>query len=312
MTPMARRPSIRQLECFLAVAEELNFRRAAERLFISQPPLSRQIAALEKTLEIPLLRRDTHGVELTEAGRSFASAVRKALALLDSAVGQAEANRDKEPRHLRIGITGAVDPGAIPSPQAILKRKRITATADLSYGMTKQLLLQVKNGALDLAVAGFPSRLPSGLEAAPLFSDFMFAVLPAGHPAAPGKRRLQFSDLARDRLHWFRRSDNPPFYDMAEEVFSAHDYRPARLREPEDTNLILASVASGRGIAFLPSSFAAVHRPGVIYRRLAPDIEKRFAVELKLVRRAQEKRPVVLAAWAALAVELKKRPRVKR
>lgn len=99
---------------------------------------------------------------------------------------------------------------------------------------------------------------------------------------------------------------------MAEEVFSAHDYRPARLREPEDTNLLLASVASGRGIAFLPSSFAAVHRPGVVYRRLAADIEKRFTVELKLVCRTGEKRSVVLAAWAVLAKGLKKRPRVRR
>ena len=312
MTLMTRRPSIRQLECFLAVAEELNFRRAAERLFISQPPLSRQIAALEKTLEVVLLRRDTHGVELTEAGRNFAGAARKALALLDNAVREAEVKRGIEPRHLRIGITSTVDPGAIPSPQTVLKRNRVAANADLSYGMTKQLLVQVKNGALDLAVAGFPSRLPPGLETVPLFSDFMFAVLPSGHPAASGTRRLGFSDLACDRLHWFRRSDNPPFYDMAEEVFSAHDYRPARLREPEDTNLLLASVASGRGIAFLPSSFAAVHRPGVVYRRLTPDIEACFAVELKLVRRAGEKRAVVLAAWTVLAKELNKRPRVKR
>lgn len=310
MAFMTRRPSIRQLECFLAVAEELNFRRAAERLFISQPPLSRQIAALEKTLGVALLRRDTHGVELTEAGRNFAGAARKALALLDNAVMQAEKG-DVEPRHLRIGITSTVDPGAIPSPQAILKRRHVAANVDLSYGMTKQLLVQVKNGALDLAVAGFPSRLPSGLETVPLFYDFMFAILPSGHPAARGTRRLGFSALAHDRLHWFRRSDNPPFYDMAEEIFSAHEYRPARLREPEDTNLLLASVASGRGIAFLPSSFAAVHRPGVVYRRLAPDIEKSFGVELRLVRRVEEKRSVVLAAWTVLATELKKRPRVR-
>lgn len=308
---MTRRPSIRQLECFLAVAEELNFRRAAERLFISQPPLSRQIAALEKTLEVPLLRRDTHGVELTDAGRNFADTARRALTLIDEAIRQAEAIQNDEPRYLRIGITSAVDPGVIPSPQTLLKRNRVTVNADLSYGMTKKLLIQVKSGSLDLAVAGFPSRLPSGLETVPLFSDFMLAVLPVGHPAARGSRRLDFSAIARDRLHWFRRSDNPPFYDMAEEVFSAHDYRPVRLREPEDTNLLLASVAAGRGIAFLPASFAAVLRPGVVYRRLATDVEKRFAVDLKLVRRTEEKRSVVLAAWKVLATGLRKQRRVK-
>lgn len=91
--------------------------------------------------------------------------------------------------------------------------------------------------------------------------------LPAAHPLAR-RRRIALTDLGGTPLFWFERARQPAFFDHCEAIFARHGFRPNRLRKPADHHVLLAGVAAGRGLALLPSSFAAIRRLGVVYRRL--------------------------------------------
>jgi len=106
-----------------------------------------------------------------------------------------------------------------------------------------------------------------GLEVDVLEKQPLIAVLPAGHRLAR-RRMIALADLASDALFWFRRARQPAFFDHCRAVFEQHAYAPTQLEEPEDHHVLLAAVASGRGVALLPASFAAIRRNGVIYKPL--------------------------------------------
>lgn len=300
-----RRPKIKNIECFIAVAEELNFRRAAEKLAMSQPPLSRHIKSLEEDLGVDLFYRDTHAVFLTKAGRIFEEDARRILDTLDAAMERVSDVGRSVRERLMIGMTNAVDSGLVPPIEPLLARDATNVTVILTYAISRHLSEQVRHGALDLAIVGAPSLQPPGLTTHPLFEDPMVAALPDGHPAAARGDRITFQDLSEDTLLWFRRADNPPFYDAAEALFDGNDYHPRRKPEPDDINVLLAGVAADDGVAFLPSSLTALRRRGVTYRRFTTDIESRFTVTLTLIRRANETRPLALQAWDRLITALR-------
>jgi DNA-binding transcriptional LysR family regulator len=263
---MANRLDSRSLRLFLAVAQALSFRQAAEALHLSQPPLSRAIREMEERLGTALFERDTQHVVLTAAGRTLLPFARRVQKLLDEAEAALAAGHPPSGARLRIGLTTAIETSALRSLLAPVEAGApgaVVAATDSS----PRLVRQVRAGRLDAALVALPLAAP-GVDLQPLATQAMVVALPSAHRLAR-RRRVALADLEGEPVFWFARARQPMFHDHCQRIFDAHGFAPRLLREPEDHHVLLAEVAAGRGMALLPSSFTALRRAGVSYRPLA-------------------------------------------
>lgn len=257
---------LRQFRYFLAVSEELNVGRAAARLHISQPPLSRQIRQLEEQLGVELFVRTQTGVTLTKAGVAFLPEVRRTLAQARKAVAIAKAAQGAERGQFVVGYTTVFDRSAIPDVTGPLQQRfpnwRIVTQGRHSI----RLVRDIKNGAMDVAFIGLHTET-RGLEVETLREEPVIVALPASHPLAR-KRRLGFDDLRGESIFRFERRLNPGFYDHCQAFFERIDFKPRTIPEPDDHHILLGLIAEGRGIAFISASLQNVKRKGVVFRPL--------------------------------------------
>jgi DNA-binding transcriptional LysR family regulator len=271
----------RQLQCFVAVAETLNFRQAAERLFMTQPPLSRQIQALETQLGVRLFDRDTRGVRLTVAGEQFLPDARRLLevsaATLEKYRGLARADGGS----LRLGLTRVVEPGALQVLLAELTARSPDAALSWQADTSQHLIRAVARGDLDAAFIGQPADI-GDLGLAPWRADPLMVALPSAHPLA-SRRQLALADLNPYGVFWFRRARNPGYFDRSRQVFAAAGFAPRWLDEPDDHHVLLGQVAAGDGLALIAHSLGTLRRRGVVYRALREGGQ--LAIELSLVFR---------------------------
>jgi len=255
----------RSLALFLAVADALSFRQAAETLYLSQPPLSRAIRELEERLGARLFDRNTKGVNLTDAGHRLVPYARGVAKLLRDA--QATLANPGMPATLRLGLTSAVEPGWFRGLAQRVQAIHPGTTVSIVSDPSPRLVRQLGSGKLDAAFVALPTRAP-GLEVVELDRLPMVVALPSAHPLAK-RKVLRLADLSRETVFWFERARQPAFYDHCQQVFSRHGFAPKKLREPTDHHVLLAEVANGRGVALLPRSFTGLRRTGVVYRALA-------------------------------------------
>jgi DNA-binding transcriptional LysR family regulator len=270
------------LSKFLAVAQSLSFRQAAEQLHISQPPLSRAIRELEERLGVRLFERDTQAVALTAAGRSLLPRARQIVALLLDA--ERAVTADNEPSVLRLGLTNAVEAdwsaGLIERIRALRPQLRVVSGSDSSPKLVQ--LLRAKR--LHAAFIALPTE-SSGLDVIVLDQQPLLVAMSASHRLAR-RRTLQLRDLADEPIFWFERARQPAFFDHCERVFARHSFAPTRVREPIDHHVLLAEVAVGRAIALLPQSFTSLQRRGVVYRSLREGDE--LSVGIGLATRGED------------------------
>ncbi|GJG97983.1 LysR family transcriptional regulator [Cupriavidus pauculus] len=261
---MSERLDSRSLSLFLALADALSFRQAAERLHLSQPPLSRAIRELEERLGTRLFDRNTKGVTLTAEGEKLVPYARSVAKILREA--ELALAAEGVPAKLRVGVTSAVEPawfrGLAQRVQAAHPGTVVSTFSDTSPRLVRQL----RAGKLDAAFIALPTEA-QGLDVQELDRLPMIVAMPSAHPLA--KRRIVgLADLQREKVFWFERARQPAFYDHCEAVFSRHGFAPSKLREPADQHVLLGEVANGRGIALLPQSFTTLRRAGVVYRKL--------------------------------------------
>jgi DNA-binding transcriptional LysR family regulator len=301
-------PSTRTLQCFLAVAQELNFRRAAELLNMSQPPLSRQIQGLEDLLRVRLIERDTQRVSLTPAGVAFRDEAHRLLLALDAAVGGMRAafhgdDSAGADATVRMGLTSVINHCLMPALDALVGDPAFTGARVLERAWSRQLVERVRGGALDLAIVGDIAAPGAELALESLGCEPMVLALPQAHPAA-ARDRVDLAELGDLPLFWFARADNPAFYDKCERAFRRLGYAPLRRPEPKDFTVLLAAVAAGEGVALCPQSMRATSRIGVAYRALPPAAERLLSIEVQVVARAHETRAAVLDKIAQLRTAL--------
>ncbi|MBL8452388.1 MAG: LysR family transcriptional regulator [Zoogloea sp.] len=257
---------LRQLRYFLAVSEELNFGRAAQRVHISQPPLSRQIRQLEDQLGVDLFLRSKAGVALTAAGAAFLPEARQTLLQMEKAVAAARAARDAEGGQFVVGYTTVFDRSAIPDVVDRLS-EGFPAWRIVTRGKhSTSLVRDIKNGSMDAAFIGLHTDT-RGLMVEEIFHEPLVLALPAGHRLAR-KRRLGFDELRGEPMFWFERRLNPGFYDHCQAFFEQIDFKPNAIPEPPDHHVLLGLVAEGRGIALISSSLQNIKRQGVTFRPL--------------------------------------------
>ena len=257
--------NLRQLQYFIAVAEELSFRRAALRLCITQPPLSRQIKALEERLGAELFDRSCRQITLTDAGERFLAQARGLVRHSDRMAKQFRTLT--EPRtELRLGITTVIDASLFSWIEPESAKRFPDVRLNVKRQISMQSIRDLNAGTLDVAIIGLPSRT-AGLTVEHILDEPMVVGMSVRHPAAK-RRRLTLSNLARDNLYWFDRKQNPAYHEHCERVFARLRFKPARMIEPADYHILLSLVEDGRGIALIPRSLQAVKRSGIVYKEL--------------------------------------------
>ena len=303
-------PSTRTLQCYLAVAQELNFRRASELLNMSQPPLSRQIKGLEDMLRVQLIQRDTHSVSLTAAGEAFKVEACQFLLALDLAIASVQERFQADQASgdmVRIGLTSAIDHALIPRLNTLVADPDFTGGRALVRAWSRQLVERVRGGELDIAIIGDIVAPTADLTVETVCHEPMVAVLPAFHPAA-AKSEVDLDELGATPLFWFSRADNPAFYDKCERTFKSFGYAVPRRLEPKDFTMLLAAVAAGDGVALCPQSKQATSHTGVAYRTLSPKLEHALSIDVQVVSRTHETRRAVLAKVEAIRAGLGELP----
>ncbi|VZR94285.1 LysR family transcriptional regulator [Pseudomonas aeruginosa] len=284
---------LRHLRYFIAVAEELHFGRAAERLGISQPPLSQQIQALEEEIGARLFERTNRRVELTDAGRLFLDESRQVLAQVDKAVLLARRAHLGELGELKIGFTSSASfTSTIPSSIHAFRKAYPDVHLDLQEMSSRQVLKALLEESLQVGVIR-PLALPDAVHWVELFREPLVAVLRADHPLAAGSEDgLAIAALAEEPFVFFPRSYGTGLYDQVIALTRQAGFSPRIAQEASEAMTIIGLVSAGLGVSILPASFRRTRVDGVVYRTLS-DPEATTAVWL--VRRQNEGSPLALS-----------------
>ncbi|MBE7209960.1 MAG: LysR family transcriptional regulator [Gluconacetobacter diazotrophicus] len=303
---------LRHLRYFLAVAEELNFRRAAERVGIAQPPLSSQIHDLEAELGVKLFRRNPRGVALTEAGHAFLSEVPAVFERLAHAVHLARRGGRGEVGQLRVGYTGSTAFNEI-VPEALREFRRAYPDVELTLAELNslQLLDQLHRQRLD-AVFIRPGPEPTpGTTLLPLPSESMVVVVPAEHRLA-ARYAIELHELAGEPLVMFSRALGPSLYDAVIGACREAGFEPVIRQIAPQITSIANLVAVELGVSIVPVRTANAAMAGVRYlpiKGIAPVARLGLATRtddrsvitgnfVACVRRAARPRPAAAAAAA--------------
>jgi len=282
----------RHLRYFVAVAEELHFRRAAERLHVAQPAVSEQVRKLEEELGVTLLERTPRSVRLTDAGAALLDDAKRVLQLAEAAGQSARNARDRATTCLRIGYVAAALPAAVPRALQAVRASGAITDATLERGRTHDLIQEVRRERLHAAVVPLPAPV-NGLHVMQLSDQHAVAALPVGHPHST-QVSIRLDRVAPERLMVLPREANRPFYDGIISACREAQLAPS-LVEVANDNLeqMLLAVASGAGMALLPESVAERYAaPGVRFVRLA-DTHSAFALGV-VTRRGSDHLPT---AW---------------
>ncbi|HEX7932416.1 MAG TPA: LysR family transcriptional regulator [Paraburkholderia sp.] len=276
---------LKQMRYFQAVAEERNFGRAAERLHIAQPPLTRHIQALEAQLGVTLFLRSSRGAELTEAGETLLAEVPNILALAKRAEEQTQLAGQGLIGRLDVGIFSAGILQAIPQLLATFHTERPQVKIGL-HNLTKmQQLDALRERRINI---GFNRLVPMADDIAveTVLEEPYLVALYEGHPLAT-KDAIRLGDLDGERMILY---PNAPVHGLAEEIAAAfHDER-ITLRveqEVEDVVTCIALVASRFGVCITTASAANLRLPGVVYKPLRSARLRHIALNC-LYRRGDE------------------------
>ncbi|APZ42271.1 LysR substrate-binding domain-containing protein [Acidihalobacter ferrooxydans] len=297
---------LRHLRYFIAVANELHFSRAAERLGISQPPLSQQIRQLEDTIGTPLLCRSNRRVELTEAGRAFVTEARAILRHSEHAVELARRVARGEAGELRIGFTASTPLSRhIPRTISAFRRERPDVHLQLEELPTLQQIDALLGRRLHLGIMR-PAVLPPTLEAQALFSDPLVAVMPSEHAhlrQLDRAYRLPLNALADEPFVVFSHGAGTGIRDQVVALCVAAGFNPRISQEAAEPSTIIGLVAAGMGVSVLPASYEHIHIEGVSYVPLQdPGAES----GIRMVRRRDDHSPLVDAFARLLLAEARR------
>lgn len=252
---------LRHLRYFLVLAEELHFGRAARRLQIAQPPLSRQIRDLETELEAPLFARNRRSVSLTPTGVAFVPRAREVLLAVDRAVVDARLAARGELGTLSVGYVASLAYSGLGPMLRAFKTRCPGVRVHVRQLPPTEQLRALRARELDVGLLRIPFD-DTGVATAVLRKETLVAALPTGHPLA-GRARLSMADLARETFVLFPRTASPPFYDYVISLCQAAGFSPQIAYEASHVDL-LSLVSAGFGVSLVPSSTKDSRREGIV------------------------------------------------
>jgi len=273
----------RHLRYFTAVVESKSFRAAAQRLHVSQPPLTRQVQQLEELLGVALLERQPRGVELTAAGAVFYEEARNLLTLVEQAVDRTQMAAHGHLGRLDVGVFGSAVFDAIP---------RVIQAFRLAHPKVDIVLHNLDRAGQIRALR--ERRLTVGfnrffVEEADLVWDVVLAeqlnvAVHHGHPLAT-RKRLGLADLEGEPLILYPRAPRPGFIEQALGLFHRRGLTPNIVQEVDDVVTAIALVSSGFGLTLASDSALNLRLPGVVY---VPLEANEAQIDLCMIRRADD------------------------
>jgi DNA-binding transcriptional LysR family regulator len=289
-----------QLTQFVAVAEEMHFGRAAERLHMTQPPLSRQMQLLEKELGVDLFDRSSRSIRLTTAGKSFHADARRLLQQAERAALSVRKASSGKSGLLRVGFTGgSVNSGLA----AVLRAARsviLDVELDLRELVTMAQLDALSNGALDIGLVRPPVTRPD-LVARTLIREPLIVALPKNHRLAVLDEPVHVTALHGTDFIMYNPIESRYFNELLSSVLHAASVAPVVVQYMVQIHSIVALVNLDWGVAVVPESASKMQFDNVVYRPLT--MVQPAQVELDLVWRINDENPILERLLPALTLD---------
>ncbi|MGP4016273.1 LysR family transcriptional regulator [Saccharopolyspora sp. 5N708] len=286
---------LRHLRYFVSVAEELHFRRAAEKLHIVQPALSKQITALENELGIELLKRDRRHVALTEAGETFLQEAVEILAHTNGAIQRAQAISRGEVGRLNIGFIHPALADLLPRSLRRFRQRYPAVKITLSEATSRAAIEKVASRSMHFAFTRLPVAERPDLLTEPVSEEPVLLVVPCGHPLATAPS-VMLGDLADEDLILVARQVEPELHDYYLTTCVNAGFSPRLAQEVNSTSVAIGLAAAGLGITFAPASARITAQRNVVYRDITGPAPKLTMGALYHSGR----KPAILANFLAL------------
>ena len=278
-----------QLRCFVAAAEELHFGRAAQRLNMTQSPLSRQIQLLERILDVTLLERTSRNVALTPAGRVFLIEARRIVRLAESAQLSARRVAKGDAGKVAIGFTAVSGYNLVPQIVAQARAALPNIDLELREMVTTDQVDALLTGLIDIGFVRPPlARLE--FDTALVLHEPLVVALPAGDPRQ-AKSVLEPADFDGQPLIMYARQGAGYFHDMLIRLFDEAGVNPHYVQHVTQIHSMLGLVHAGLAAAIVPESASGLHLMDVQYRRFATEPER--PVELYMAWRRDNHNPAL-------------------
>jgi DNA-binding transcriptional LysR family regulator len=276
---------LRHLRYFVAVAQERNFTRAAEKLRIAQPPLSRQIHDLEAELGMSLLDRDSRPVRLTEAGRLLYEHAVLVLERIDDLRTMMRRFREAERPRYVIGFVASTIYAAL--PHLIRRFRAETPGVDVSLVemVSLEQIAALKDGRIDVGFGRIRFDDPA-VRRDVLREERLVVALPLSHPLLEQEGPLSFAELAGEKLILYPRVPRPSYADQVISIFRDRGLEPNIAHEARELQTAIGLVAAEVGICIVPTSVQRLRRDDVVYREL---IEQNITSPIIMSRRASDR-----------------------
>ncbi|PTX96603.1 LysR substrate-binding domain-containing protein [Opitutus sp. ER46] len=250
--------NLRELECFTAAAEELSFTRAAAKLHLAQPPLSRHIRALEEKVGAELFQRGKRGVALTPAGALFYEETRMVLPQLVRAGEAVRRSASGETSRLRLGFVSAVLGPELVHVFRAFREQHPNVQLMVQDSPPAEQLAAMAQGTLDGGFVGLhPAGATPGVQFVPWQEEPLLCFVPAGHPLAH-RRQIELRQLAGEPMIAVSSESAPAFAEYIRELCRQAKFRPRIVLEAPRAQAVGVMVAAGCGVALLPASLGRV------------------------------------------------------
>lgn len=269
---------LRHLRYFVAVAEALSFTKAAEKLRLAQPSLTRQVRNLEDEISVQLLDRSKNRVTLTDAGRLFLFESKKLLATSDEIILATQRMNHGDTAQINIGYIANIHYNLLPTTLGAFRKLYPRVALNLFDMTSAEQFLALDSHKIDLGFIGLRPALSGHDLLSECFAHTtMLAALPAGHPLAK-KAKLKLADLTSEFFISKSAETNPGSRKWLSDTCKSAGFTPKILQEADVEPLVIRFIADGLGVALLPEQISRLPHDGVVFRPLTPPLRREATI----------------------------------